>query len=363
MKYNKYFLKEGKDDKDEEYFKNRKLIGAEDLCQAFEQEAKERLLKYKRIFDKFDQYDDVIFKLPMNTSLRKKQLLQLTKDFFSRIDNSLYEQVSEVFSVGENADYLVSDIVFTLEDIKEKGYASCSKFHIDGDDFPLQFDLEEIKKRDPEQYTKLIKLMEPRDILFLRVTRTGSISDLYNLVHEFTHYFILKENDEQGLLAETAPHCMERLVDDFLLSLTPDECAKYGFDRQKLNEDVLLRNVITFALRYKDAKDFNKMINNNNRGADEQESLKYILALIYQSKFMDFGSKERKEKIIELINTIKSNDFNKANEVLEIEWDDETKRQEYIERPISNVIILFELYKDRIKGTKGNALELIDNER
>lgn len=360
MKYNKYGSKIAKGEEEEEYFKNRELINVKELGVIFEQKAKMKLSSYKKIFDRFEQHGNDIFKFPMNTALTKEQLKQLTKVFFERIDKGMCAQVDEIFENGENTDMTSADVIFEIKDIYDKGDASCSRIDIAGDTFPLQFDLEEIKKRDPDLYANLKRMMEPRVVMILSITRTGNISDLYNLVHELTHYFIMKETKDTGLLDEIASHCMERLVDDFLLSLTPDECKEFNFDKNKITEDVLLRNIASFAIRYNSVKEFNKKSNNNERGAVEQEHLKYILALIYQSRFAKFNFVQRKEKIIELIDSIKNNDFNKVNEIFQIRWDDKLKKQKYIEKPISDVLNIFELYKAKLKDSKVPTVNIIE---
>lgn len=357
MEYTKYGTRKEKDDKDVEYFKNRKVIKVKELGSHFERKAKIDLSAYKNIFDKFDQHENAIFKFPMSTFLSKEQLIQLAKDFFYRIDSNLYNQVNEFFRVSEDADPLLSDIIFKIEDFEDKGDAGCLRMDTPADETFLQFDLEKIKDTDPEMYAYLKKMSQPRTIMCLHMTRVGNVSDLYVLVHELTHYFILKESKETGVLDETAPHCMERLVDDFLLSLTPEECKKYNFDRQKLEEDVLLRNIATFAIRYHSVKKFNEKSEGN---AMEQEHLKYILALIYQSKFIEFNKEQKNKKILELITSIRDNDFNRVNEILGVDWNNKEKRYECIEKPIYDIKKIFETYRKMLINSQEKTVNILE---
>ena len=362
MKYTKYGTKIGKDDKDVEYFENREVINVKELGSYFESKAKIDLSAYKNIFDKFDQHDNAFFRLPMNTFLSKEQLIQLTKDFFYRIGSNLYDQVDEFFRVGEDADLLLSDIIYKIEDFEDEGDAGCLRTDTPADETFLQFDLEEIKDTDPETYAYFKKMSQPRTTMILYMTRVGNISDLYILAHELTHYFILKESKETGLLDETAPHCMERLVDDFLLSLTLEECKKYNFDRQKLDEDVLLRNIATFAIRYYSVKKFNEKSEGNENNAMEQEHLKYILALLYQSKFIEFNKEQKNKKILELITSIRDNDFNRVNEILGVDWNNKEKRYECIEKPIHDIKKIFETYRKMLINSQEKSVNILEKD-
>lgn len=358
MKYDEYGFKIKKGEEDEEYFKNRELIDVIALGNMFEQKAQVELLTYEKILCRFEEYSDAFFKFPMNTSLRKEQLKELVKRFFLKINNDMYEQINELFEKGEDADAGKTDFIVEIKDIEDKGHASCYRIDMAGIDMSIP--LEDIKEKDPELYERYKKLMEPTKIVTVTMTRVGNILDLYNLVHELTHFLILKEHKQTGLLDEIAPHCTERLLDDFLISLTPDECSEFNIEKNKLIEDVLLRNIITFAIRYNEVKEFNKDCNNSDKIADEQEELKYILALIYQSQFIKLNHEQKKATISEIIDCAGHEDLNRLNEILEINWGDKQKRQEYIEKPIYDVQHTFELYKSELQKSKktiGNVFE------
>ena len=170
------------------------------------------------------------------------------------------------------------------------------------------------------------------DILSL----TGSLHDLYNLVHETTHYFTFRDTATERIFSEVAPQCMERVLDDFLLQLSDKELDRYNFKKEELSDDIRKRRVISFASRYKAAQDFVEK-NSNNESEKEEEFLKYFLAQFFQAQFRKYSNKDRNKKITEFIKHVQNDDFEKATKTFKIDWSNKLKRIFYIYDIIGDV--------------------------
>ena len=80
--------------------------------------------------------------------------------------------------------------------------------------------LETIKIDNPDLYDEIIELNKDKTIISINVFLTDSLNDIYNLIHEITHYFTFGDTESEIMLSEVAPQCMERVLDDFLLQLS-----------------------------------------------------------------------------------------------------------------------------------------------
>ena len=71
----------------------------------------------------------------------------------------------------------------------------------------------------------------------------GNIDTLYDLVHEITHTFDVKnfDNTTRWIMGETAPYCVERLLDEFLLGMSQVRLEQNGMNPKTLSKDVLDR--------------------------------------------------------------------------------------------------------------------------
>ena len=75
---------------------------------------------------------------------------------------------------------------------------------------------------------------------------------------------------------------MERMLDEYLLSLSDGDIQKYGLDRNILMQDVRNRQLSTFLSRKDNIKSF------NNDTGNKELDLRYILAQIYSSKYVNY---------------------------------------------------------------------------
>ena len=103
----------------------------------------------------------------------------------------------------------------------------------------------------------------------------------YEMIHELTHTLDIDNGDTttRRVLGEVAPQCMERMLDNYLLTMTDNELNKYGFNKTILEKDIQDRRLSTFASRFHNTQ------NLNNRKGNRELDSRYMLAQIYSSHF------------------------------------------------------------------------------
>ena len=147
------------------------------------------------------------------------------------------------------------------------------------------------------------------------IPMTGTLRDLYSLVHETMHTMDCKNgnNSARVLLTEVTAQCGERLVDSFLRSLTPEELDNYHIDPSLLENEINDRQLATTLSRYHTLNTFN---NRNESNQSALETLRYILAQIYQSEFVKQSYSEQQQTLKDFIDAINENDFYSATNTL-----------------------------------------------
>lgn len=133
---------------------------------------------------------------------------------------------------------------------------------------------------------------------------------------------------------------MERMLDEYLLSLSQESLMKYGIDREILFKDIQNRKVTTFLSRVDNANEFNKKQKNNSISYDKKIDLRYVLAQIYQARFMKNDSDTRKSKIVDFIKSVENDELDRANNVFNLNMSNSLQRQFYIDDSIQEIIAI-----------------------
>ena len=135
--------------------------------------------------------------------------------------------------------------------------------------------------------------------------KRGDLRDLYSIIHEITHTFDTKngDTDARRIFGEISSQCMERLLDEFLLNLNDMDLQKYGFDKNTLMQDIHNRQLSTFLSRKDNILNFNTDMSN------KEINLRYILAQLYSTKFMDLDRNIRSNELANFIKKIENNNI------------------------------------------------------
>ena len=143
------------------------------------------------------------------------------------------------------------------------------------------------------------------------------IRQLYELIHEVTHTFDIENGDTptRRVLGEVAPQCMERLLDDFLLEMSDEDMKKYGFNRNKMEQDIKDRKISTFLSRFNNAQALYR--GSRNRELDSR----YMLAQIYSAHFNKFDKLQKKNKLVSFIKCVSDDKFDMANNAFSLSID------------------------------------------
>lgn len=200
--------------------------------------------------------------------------------------------------------------------------------------------LDEIGKTEP--YTTAPDY--PSDDITVNVPLYGDLRDVYSLVHEITHTMDARSgaNETRSILGEIAPQAMERALDDFLDKMSKEDREKYGFDLKTLEQDIKDRRLATFVDRTRIIRDLPRQ-----DGPDKMKSSRYMLAQIYQSKFLKLYKSPEQfgQEITKFTKAIEANDFEKANSIVGIDLNPRkiSEREGYIFETIKQFL-------DEIKG-------------
>lgn len=299
--------------------KNKKLEASQDkysvilekimnsnVIKDFEVEAAKKI-KIKDIgkeYGKKLKEEKFIYNYPLRTALTREQVMELTQKFFEYIDHDMANMITESLK-GKNLKIVIKTPYY---DKTHEAFAG-----------------------------------NPSDkIMPVVVPIRGDLRDLYGLVHELTHTLDIKNGDNttRKILGEVAPQCMERMLDEYLVILPQEELDKYGIDKNILLKDIYDRKVTTFLSRVDNAIGFN-----NKSVNDKKIELRYVLAQIYQSKFMKYSRNERRNKIIEFIRSVERDDFDKANNTFGIDLENSFQRRIYIYNSIQEIEEIINLQK------------------
>ena len=340
----------------ENYLRIREIIQAEELARMFENEAQTRLQQYNKVFEQIEKIKGEGFFSHLKTPVDIDTVKELTIKFWGLISPECRKEVEDIFNgVNPNVELIISqdDEKFTANHyrIKIKG---------GGIQFPEDM-LEDLRKGNPELYNEIIEINKEKNITRINISLTGYLNDLYNLIHEITHYFTFRDTATERVLSEVAPQCMERILDDFLLQLSEEELKKYNFKKEVLKYDIRKRRIISFTSRYKAAKNFIKK--SNNKGEEEEEFLKYFLAQFFQAQLKKYNKKDRNNKILEFIEHVKNDDFANATRTFGIDWSNKLKRKFYIDNMIEDIRKDFETRSENITVGKNNQKKETNQEK
>ena len=145
----------------------------------------------------------------------------------------------------------------------------------------------------------------------VRVPIRGDLRQLYEFAHECTHTFDIDNGwtETRLVLAEVAPQCMERLLDEYLLGMSEAELKKYGFDKRVLEKDIQDRRLSTFFNRLWNIE----TLNGKHPIKDRRKDSNYMLAQIYSAHFNKFDKSQKRNKLISFIKCVNNDDFDGAN--------------------------------------------------
>ena len=334
MKYKRGFqgLTEEEIKAKEKYSEIREIIKAEELVALFEKEVENRLQKYNSLFEQIGKVEGEGFFSLLKTSLNIDKLKELTIKFWKSINPEWRKEVEAIF----NETNLNVKLVTHKDDKKFMADHSILKIKGESIQIPKEM-LKELEKTNPDLYNQIIEISKDKIITCINLSLTGTLNDIYNLVHETTHYFTVNDTATEQIYSEIAPQCMERILDEFLLQLTDEELNKYNLNKEELSDDIKKRRIISFASRYKATKGFIEKNNNEKFKSEEEELLKYFLAQFFQAQFRKYDEKDKKEKIIEFIKYVKNDDFEMATDTFGIDWSNKLKRTFYIDSMIEDV--------------------------
>ena len=233
------------------------------------------------LMDKIRAYDSVgnVYGYPLKTEISLEYIMDIVRDFFASIDLDISNKINDI-----------------LDDKSENAYLELRKY--DGK--------EDSSVSNPNN--RPVRVFVPLK---------GDLRDLYDLVHELIHTLDIDNGDTitRKILGEVATHCMERMLDDFLLSMPEGQKQRYGFNLDDLKKDINKRKMTTFISRWRNAFAL------NHRKGNRVLNSRYVLSQIYSTKFMKYGKNERKCRIIQFIEHVKSDEFEKANNDFEMEID------------------------------------------
>lgn len=254
------------------------------------------------------------------TKIQRNDSIQIVKDFFSNIDDELSKKINNIINGKDNK-------------------------------FNLCYD----SKWNGENATT-----NPKEIpIEINVTEFGDLRDVYGLVHELTHCLDVDngDTDARRILGEVAPQCMERLLDQYLIA----NCDSYGLNKEILLNDIDKRILYTFISRAQNAIHFNDLLKRNSttRTLDQEKDSRYVLAQIYSSKFMKEDIAQVKNKIVKFIKNVKNNDFYGANEIFEINLENDKSKEELISTLINEAE---QIYNNAVKNKTNKLNDDKDNE-
>lgn len=247
-------------------------------------------------------FNEDIYDYPLQTVLEQKQTIELAQRFFSSIDTTIGRKVNDIL-VGKTKNVDGQFIDLQLYPFNENLKYYQTRYDTNSKNYGIRRTqaMAEMPRKDSND-------------IMIYVPLRGDLRDLYGLVHELSHFLDTKsgDTDTRKVLGEVVPQCMERLLDDFLISLPNQDKVKIGIIDSNLKRDIQDRKITTFLSRYNCIKNFNR--NEGNR----VKNSRYMLAQLYQAQFIKSDSNERKEKIMSFIKNIEQDNFLVANESFRI---------------------------------------------
>ncbi len=166
---------------------------------------------------------------------------------------------------------------------------------------------------------------------------TGTLTDVYSLVHEISHTLYVQNQfgEARMILGEVIPQCMERMLDSYLIGLA--ERKEVDMDVKCLKKDITKRKISTAIDRFRMTS---RIAKGEYKFASEKAELsRYMLAQIYATQLIKMDKSVRKQRIIDFMEALKSNDIQKANNAFDMQIGKENakERDKYISNSIWNL--------------------------
>ena len=142
-------------------------------------------------------------------------------------------------------------------------------------------------------------------------------------------------SEARMILGEVIPQCMERMLDGYLIELNGRK--ESDVDIGTLKENIIKRRISTaidrFIMTSKIAKGEYKF------ASEKAELSRYMLAQIYATQLIKMDKSVRKQRIIDFMEALKSNDIQKANNAFDMQIGKENakERDKYISNSIWNL--------------------------
>ncbi len=314
----------------EESMKSR---GLDNKIETLREEYKNKLSKLEEIYD-----------YPLETTLTSKHVVELAQNFFQTLDASLAYKANSILS-GNSRDNNEQFVDLQIYPFKENLKYYQTKYDTNSKGYG---------NRRIQAMTEMPN--ENSNDMVIYVPFKGDLRDLYSLVHEVAHSFDSKngDNSTRKILGEVAPQVLERMLEEFLLNMSPDDKNKYGIDTKKLEEDIRNRRITTFISRYDNIKSFNELQTSSKSKGNRVLDSRYMLAMMYQVQFMKISPENRKNKLTSFIEKIEKDEFEEANKVigLEIKKENTISRNNYISDMINEIDRLINPISDGTEKTK-----------
>lgn len=165
--------------------------------------------------------------------------------------------------------------------------------------------------------------VEAKNLDELNCPIRGDLRDLYEVVNEFSHTLVLKNDDIEArkIYGEVVPECVERMLDEYLLNLNNEYMQKYGFNKSTLIQDVRKKQISNFLSKKDNIMAF------NNKTGNPQTNLRNILALIYSSAFINLPQNSKKFALKEFIKDVENNEIDSCSNSFGINIDNKLKTQ------------------------------------
>lgn len=166
---------------------------------------------------------------------------------------------------------------------------------------------------------------------------TGTLTDVYSLVHEISHTLYVQNQfgEARMILGEVIPQCMERMLDSYLIGLA--ERKEVDMDVKCLKKDITKRKISTAIDRFRITS---RIAKGEYKFASEKAELSgYMLAQIYATQLIKMDKSVRKQRIIDFMEALKSNDIQKANNAFDMQIGKENakERDRYVSDSIWNL--------------------------
>ena len=160
---------------------------------------------------------------------------------------------------------------------------------------------------------------------------------MYSLVHEISHTLYVQNqfSEARMILGEVIPQCMERMLDSYLIGLA--ERKEVDMDVKCLKKDITKRKISTAIDRFRMTSRIDK--GEYKFASEKAELSRYMLAQIYATQLIKMDKSVRKQRIIDFMEALKSNDIQKANNAFDMKIGKENakERDKYISNSIWNL--------------------------